>query len=235
MDPMTDDRIVHRDFSARSVSAAKRSIEVLASTNSLDSHNTVIDQDWNLSRYLRNPVVLWNHNRFEHGPLSLGGGVRPEDFLPIGRAENVRVESEGLVATIVFAAADSNPLADRILRMYLDRLLRSVSVGFRPGTVTKETIDGREILRLGQNELYEISAVPVGSNPDAVARSATFERAFLAQLASGHSPHQHDGSEAILHSALREAGQVEVEQRAGENASDYVVRCARAAADRGTL
>ena len=191
MDPTTDptaqwDGVLRRhvDISVRAVHEDARSIDVTASTAALDSHNTILDQDWRLERYRKNPIVLWNHNRFEHGPLSLGGGVRPEDFLPIGRAENVGVVAGELRATLIFAKADSNPLADRIYNLMRDKMLRSVSVGFRYGTITEEKVDGREILRLGQNELYEISVVPVPSNPDAVAKSAAWEAEHLGRIAA---------------------------------------------------
>jgi hypothetical protein len=177
----------HVDITVRSVDEEARSVRVTASTASLDSHQTVLDQDWRLERYLRNPVVLWNHNRFEHGPFSLGGGVRPEDFLPIGRAEDVGVVDGQLRATLVFASADGNPLADRIYRLMRERILRSVSVGFMPGTLTEEKFDGRDILRLGQNELFEISVVPVPSNPDAVAKSIAWETEQLGRIAAGRS------------------------------------------------
>jgi len=191
MDPTTEptaqwDGVLRRhvDINIRSVNEEARSVDVTASSRALDSHNTILDQDWRLDRYRKNPVVLWNHNRFEHGPFSLGGGVRPEDFLPIGRAENVAVVNDELRATLVFAKAESNPLADRIYNLMRDKMLRSVSVGFRYGTITEEKLDGRDILRLGQNELYEISVVPVPSNPDAVAKSAAWEAEQLGRIAA---------------------------------------------------
>lgn len=172
----------HVDITVRSVDEKARAIDVVASTASLDSHNTVLDQDWRLERYRKNPVVLWNHNRFEHGPLSLGGGVRPVDFLPIGRSERVGVVNGALEARLIFASAAANPLAEQIYQLMREGVLNSVSVGFRPGTITDEKIDGREIMRLGQNELFEISVVPVPSNADAVAKSAAFEREQLGRL-----------------------------------------------------
>jgi len=180
------DGVVRRnvDVTVRAVDEKERSIDVIASSSSLDSHNTVLDQDWRLERYRKNPVVLWNHNRFEHGPFSLGGGVRPVDFLPIGRSENVRVVNGQLEARLVFASAAANQLAEQIFQCMREGVLSSVSVGFRPGTVTEEKLDGREILRLGQNELYEISVVPVPSNPDAVAKSIAFETEQLGRIAA---------------------------------------------------
>lgn len=253
MDTLATEGILYRDRDVRlsAIDNSSRSVRVVASTSVLDSHSTILDQDWRLDRYLKNPIVLWNHNNFAPGPISLGGAVQPEHLLPIGRAEDVRVTGSGLEATLVLASADLNPLAERILRMIREGLLRSVSVGFRPGKVAEEKLDGREIYRLSQNELYEISFVPIGSNPDAVARSIATERACLAQLARGHRPPRSSEPDYYRHSsgtvyssssselaadAMRDAiGRIDVEPRAGESGGDALVRSALAAADRGSL
>lgn len=175
------------EFECKAVDVDARSVEVIASTSALDAHGDVLDQDWDLKRYKKNPVVLWNHNQF--GGYYGSGTNRPEDFLPIGRAENVKVEGGKLMATLVFASAEANPLAEKVFKLFSEKMLRAVSVGFRPGKVTKETKNGREIYRLSENELREISAVPIGSNPEAVAKSIAFEREQLARVAAKEAPH----------------------------------------------
>lgn len=173
-------------FSARAIDEKTRSVQVIASTDSIDAHGDILEQDWNLDRYRKNPVVLWAHNQFDSSPYSFGGAARPEDFLPIGRAEDVKVSEVGLEATLVFASAELNPLADRIFRMMQEKMLNAVSVGFRPGKVTQELQpNGRTVYRLGNNELREISVVPLPSNPDAVAKSIAWEREHLGRMAAG--------------------------------------------------
>ncbi len=170
------------DCEVRAVNVEERSIEVVASTDALDSHGDIVEQDWDLKRYKKNPVILWNHNRFESSGWSMGGAVRPEDLLPIGRAENVRVEDGKLIAKIIFASAEAHPLAERVFQLFREKVLRAVSVGFRPGKVTEELKNGRKVFRLSECELREISAVPIGSNAEAVAKSIDFELEHLAAM-----------------------------------------------------
>ena len=149
-----------RDASVRSVDAEKRTVDVVASTEAVDSHGTVIVQDWNLERFQRNPVVLWAHN------ATLG-----MDELPIGRCTRCEVVNGQLEATIQFAGADVNPRAEQVFQAYRQGYLRAVSVGFYPHSYRWEMRDDVDVLVLSQNELFELSCVPVGSNPDALARA----------------------------------------------------------------
>ncbi len=152
-------------FAARSVDTAKRSIEVIASSESLDSHDEVVEQKWDFTRYQKNPVILWAHNK-----------AAGHDGRPIGRGENIRVEGKGadaqLKMDIVFASKEANPFADSVFQLFQEGMLKSVSVGFRPRDVRLETRNDQEIFVLSNNELYELSVVPVGSNPDAIALGA---------------------------------------------------------------
>ncbi len=159
--------IVNRShgFAVRSLNAETRSVEVIASSESLDSHDEIVEQTWDFKRYAKNPVILWAHNR-----------APGYDGRPIGRGENIRVEqtAEGpqLKMGIVFASAEANPFADSIFKLFQEGMLRSVSVGFRPKDVRLETRGGEDVFVLADNELYELSVVPIGSNPDAIALSA---------------------------------------------------------------
>jgi hypothetical protein len=180
------DGIVRRSFdvTVRGVNAEERSVEVVASTTSIDAHGDILEQDWRLDRYKKNPVVLWHHNRFESGPWSMGEGIRPEDLLPIGHAENVRVENGDLCAKLLFGSAEYNQMSERVFLGFKEGHIRAVSVGFRPGKITEEKVDGGTLYRLSQNDLYEISAVPIPSNPDAVAKHIAFERSHLGRMAA---------------------------------------------------
>jgi HK97 family phage prohead protease len=150
---------------------AERSIDVIASTAALDSHGEIVKQDWDLTRYLKNPVVLWNHNRC---------GDSPQDFLPIGKASNVRVEGGKLKERITFASAAANPLAEQVWLLATEGVLKGVSVGFRPGEITTKIADGKEVYVLSKCELRETSMVPIGSNPEAVAKGIEQEHKTMA-------------------------------------------------------
>lgn len=156
-------------LAVRSLSTEARSISVIASSESLDSHDEVVEQTWDFKRYAKNPVILWAHNK-----------TAGHDGLPIGRGKDWRVEQTAdgpqLKMDIVFASADANPFAESVFKLFQEDILKSVSVGFRPHDVRLEkrdgSPDGEEVFVLGNNELYELSIVPVGSNPDAVAQGA---------------------------------------------------------------
>lgn len=130
-----------------------RSIDVIASTDAIDSYDEIVSQKWDLSRYLANPVVLYSHESHE---------------LPIGRAENVRVEDGKLLATLTIATGTER--AEEVWNLVQQGMLKGVSVGFRPHTTRWEKRDGREVLVLDDNELLEISITPIPANPEALAQ-----------------------------------------------------------------
>lgn len=144
-----------RALEVRSTDAETRSVRVVASTETVDRHGTILEQDWLLESYSRNPVVLYSHASRE---------------LPIGHASDVRVEAGALVATLNFVSAEANPLAEQVWQSIQQKSLRAVSVGFYPHDVRLERRDGQDVLVLSKNELLEISVVPVPSNPDALVQ-----------------------------------------------------------------
>ena len=70
----------------------------------------------------------------------------------------------------MFASAKANPLAEQVWQSVQERTLRAVSVGFKPREVRKETRDDKDVYVLSDNDLYEISVVPIPSNPEALTR-----------------------------------------------------------------
>ena len=150
------------------VRADSREADFVFSTSAIDRHGDILEQVWQLDAFKRNPVALFAHNSRE---------------LPIGRAKRVAVDSidgkDALVGTIEFATAEHNPLAEQVFAMVRDGFLKSVSVGFIPHSVRTETVDDRTVFVLSDNELAEISVVPVPANPEALGRIR--ERALSGQ------------------------------------------------------
>lgn len=166
------------DIAVRSINDEARSVDVVASTDSVDSYGEVLVQDWDLSRYLKNPVVLWDHKAYE---------------LPIGYATNVRVEDGKLLATLNFVDERANPLAERVWQGFVQKSIRAVSVGFQSQQGITREVDGRSVYVLSGNKLVELSAVSVGANEDAVtaAKSMTIIRALVgAGKAEGEEPEE---------------------------------------------
>lgn len=184
------------DCSVKAFDEAGRWVDVVASTDTLDGHGDIVEQSFDLKRYKKNPVVLFLHNQF-----GCFDGSRPEDFLPIGRGDNVKVAGGQLEARIYFASEKASPLAERIFHQFKEGSLNAVSIGFKPGKVTRtENADtGKVTYRLANNELFEISVVPIPSNPDAVAKSLhEQEQAFFKSIAASAA----DPTEGNPHMAM---------------------------------
>lgn len=189
------DGVVRREIAVelRVLDEAERSVEVIASTEALDSHGDIVKQFWDLSRYNKNGPILWNHNIHESSPYSFGGAVRPEDTMPVGKGTDVRVEGGKLIAkaTLVKGSEAEEPFVAKLWRRIQQGVVKAVSVGFRPGEIKRvlNAAGGTDHFELGSaehpNELREISFVPMGSNPEAVAKSIAWEREHLEkQLAA---------------------------------------------------
>ena len=131
-------------------------VTFVTSDESEDRLCDVIRTDgWDLDEYRRNPVFLWAHDYTR---------------TPVGRSVWVGVEGTRLLNTVVFAPTE---FAREVETLYRQRFLRAVSVGFRAKAFTFRkgsagTIDGVEFT---QQELLEVSAVPVPANPQALAKA----------------------------------------------------------------
>lgn len=136
---------------------------VVVSDESLDSHDSIIrSSGWDLSRYAKNPVLLWAHK----GSRSFDA-PRPDDVLGTTSA---RVEADRLVADLVFSAKGINPQADMVFEQMKAKIIRAMSVGFRGLEYHFEQREGGEILIIDRALLVEVSVLPVGSNENALAR-----------------------------------------------------------------
>lgn len=147
----------------RSIDAEKRTIDFVSSTESADRYGDIIRvAGWKFENYLKNPVFLWAHNAKEP---------------PIGKTIELRIEANppALVQKVQFADAATYPKADTIFRLYQKGFLRAVSVGFlplaQPKYITDEETGETTGLEFDNQELLELSAVPIPANADALARA----------------------------------------------------------------
>lgn len=114
-----------------------------------------------LERFLANPVIMYGHEYWGR------------ESLPIGRADNVRVEGDALRADIVFDTEDD--FARSVDRKIRGRFLNAVSIGFGAHNIDQQGVPERW-------ELYEISVVPLPMDPGAVAdpdRALALARALV--------------------------------------------------------
>ena len=152
-----------RDFESVQVKDADvdAPMTFVISSEEVDRHgDVVLAQGWRLQAYLRNPVFLWAHN---YG-------------LPvIGRALAVWPEPGQLLARLEFAPTE---FASQVAALYRSGYQQGVSVGFRPLRY-EERRDARTGAFLGirflEQELLEVSAVPVPANRQAL-RQESFDR-----------------------------------------------------------
>ena len=108
----------------------------------------------NADEFLRNPVVLWAHQR---------------SLPPIGTCERLTIEADRVIAETKFSA--SSPFAADVFNLYAEGVLRGWSVGFVPARAVPIPVT-RDRPRGGtcypEWDLLEYSAVPVPENPHAL-------------------------------------------------------------------
>jgi len=147
------EKITHSmSFETRVVDEENRIIEYVASTESVDRYNTRV-KGWSLDHYMKNPVILFAHNYA---------------LPPIGRAVEVTSgKGKELRVKVQFAPKETYEFADTIYKLSRDGYINALSVGFIPGKV--EFDEKEEVTDLLENELLEVSVVPVPANPEALA------------------------------------------------------------------
>ncbi len=174
-----DDKILRRWNDApeiRKVDAESRTVEFVASDNSVDSYGTVIPVDkWDLTRFASNGIIGYMHDVYG---ASWTKSADPDDVIGKGVAF---IEDEKLIVRITFEPADLNPRADKIFRKLQFGSLHAVSVGFR---ATKKGHMGDEergedpkVYYYAGQELLEVSVVNIPSNANALKRSIEEEAA----------------------------------------------------------
>lgn len=140
----------------KQIRESSREVDFIASTGALDCHWEIIDQEsWQLDDYITNPVVLYGHNAYD---------------LPIGQCTYVAVRGDALECTIKFASAEANPEAEKVWLLVKEKVLRALSVGFRPVNGAYEVRDGEDVWVWRNSILKEISVVAIPANPEALAK-----------------------------------------------------------------
>jgi len=152
--------------------------EAIASTHTRDRYGDVVVQDWDLSEYRKNSVML-----FQHDPKEI-----------IGEAESVEVRQKKLFTRFRLYAEDTSPTVNFMRRLAEQKALRALSVGFIPGKSEVIRNEGGDFtgFRFSENKLLEISVVSIPANPDALitARSVGLSEEFTRRISSGDDPAQ---------------------------------------------
>lgn len=160
-------KIVIREAVIRALSEnniKNREAEFVISTETPDTYGTVFKMaGWNLERYQKNPIVAYGHRTYSENP----------DMI-IGTSE-VFIDGNQLVGRVRFETEDVNPTAEKIWKKVQNGTLRMASIGANPirGHWGDEKLgEDKELIYFDEQMLLEWSIVPLGSNPDALARQA---------------------------------------------------------------
>ncbi len=156
-----------------------RSFWAVASTEEADRDGDVIlASGWELENFRKNPVVLFAHKY---------------DSPPVAKVTETRIEQDRLMFRLQFADRSEYPFADTIFKLYRGGFLRSFSVGFIPKD-WEEIRDGANGRLFRKQELLEVSAVPIPTNPKALTearKSGLINPAEMKSLKARSRQHQH--------------------------------------------
>ncbi len=149
----------------------RRILPFVFSNNAIDREGDRVDQaGWDLSHFIRNPVVLFAHHY---------------DKPPVGVAQNLKIIRGQLTGEIKFADAETYAFADTVYRLYRKGFLRAVSVGFLPQDYGWSPAPERRMgVDFKRQQLLEISCVPVPANPGALVNAPSKTQRYHASLAS---------------------------------------------------
>lgn len=146
---------------ATSINDDAKTVSFRISDNQPDRMGEIVDQkSWDFKHYLKNPIVLWGHNPDE-----------PENVLGTALSLSIADDGSGTDAEL-HLDTDINPKAALVYNQIKAGTLSCVSVGFIPHSVEyafddEEETDNTPVLK--DNELLEISIVPIPANPRAIA------------------------------------------------------------------
>ena len=150
----------------------ERQFEFVCSDESEDSYGDIVRADgWDLKRYKKNPIVLFNHN----------------SSMPVGFSPKCFVEGKSLKAVFQLADEGTSDFIDTLYKLMKQRIVRACSVGFMPNADVEVRRD-KEGHFLGYEfkgqELLENSIVSVPANPNslALAKSLGAKESTLQRL-----------------------------------------------------
>lgn len=159
--------VLRKNLTVTAAGLSDRKFRFTISTANIDrDQDTISVTGWDLTAFIRNPVVLWAH------------GMDPTvGTWSIGRAFDVRPDGGVLRASVEFDPGDmpmTGPAAEACVRKLASGSLAAVSVGFRPLEYTVSTdpdrspVDWMPGIDFKRQELLEFSMVSVPANAEAL-------------------------------------------------------------------
>jgi len=147
-------------------------IGVVGSTGVIDRQGESVNpMGWQVDNFVKNPVIMYGHNY---------------SSLPIGKADRVYIEGGKLLFDITFADTE---MGKEVFNLFKGGFLSAFSVGFIP---KKWGVSGVDTFDIMEQELLELSAVPVPANPEALSylksNAPVFSKSFLKEEEAPAAP-----------------------------------------------
>jgi len=144
----------------------------VASTPVVDRVGDIVEQDWDLRPYKKNPIILWGH----------------DNKSPIGKAKKIWIDktTNYLMIKMELAEKGTSRWIDTLRSLIEQKILRAVSVGFYPHKATPIDEDepwGGYVL--SDNELLEVSLVSIPANPQALSLAKSLSDSQRQRLFPG--------------------------------------------------
>jgi len=145
-------------------SVEQRVLNFEFSSNTQDYTEDIIEQDFDLERFKKNPVFLYNHDA---------------DALPIGRVVEITNEGDKTTGKVEFWVSDkpantwseTDKIANTVYEQYKKGFLKGVSIRIKPIDVTvNPNSRGGKGLWVKKSQLLEISATSLPMNEDSLKK-----------------------------------------------------------------
>ncbi|MEW2635255.1 hypothetical protein AB0903_27325 [Streptomyces sp. NPDC048389] len=139
-----------------------------------------------LGRFHANPVVGYGHSYWGR------------DGLPIGRSDKTWIDGDALKMDVVFDQDDD--FARKVERKYRNKIMNAFSIGFDVWNIADDgTPEGWE--------LFEVSAVPLPMDPNAIVESGRDDQLALVRHLAGDRPDAETFAQAVMdHLATLQTG-----------------------------
>lgn len=162
-----------------------REFDFMASDETPDSYGDIVRAaGWDLSRYKRNPIVLFNH----------------KSDVPVGYSPKTSIEGKQLISRVKLADEGTSEFIDTLYKLISQRIVRAMSVGFRPNkdvVIMRDKDNNFLGLEFNGQELLENSIVSIPANPNSLslAKSWGVRDSTLNRLAE---------ADAIVQASIRQ-------------------------------
>lgn len=167
---------------------------VVMSTNAEDRHGDIVEQNWDLKNFKKNPVFLDSHNysSIEH---------------IIGKVTKIKVKDGRLEGEIEFAL--DNPKGMLAYNLASKGFLNATSVGFIP-------LEFDELGKIIKSELLEDSAVSVPANQEALFEKSVKREGEACEMPDGSVGEMHPDEDGNMVCMLPKQLEIKEEEKIEE-------------------